>query len=104
MKKSGGCQVAPTDDSETAAPQEAPLVERIRPEGVIDLPIFMPVVRVGDLVFLSGMLGFPASFLVGEQDTSGAAYQTNLYAQALREVNGGRWTSSKSSRTRWHST
>ena len=36
-------------------------IEHIVPEGVARLPVFTPAVRVGDLVFLSGAIGTPAS-------------------------------------------
>ena len=42
------------------APKPTP-IEHIVPEGVARLPVFTPAVRVGDLVFLSGAIGTPAS-------------------------------------------
>jgi len=64
-----GCQVAPVEDepqAEVASGQTGTAtmptpIEHIVPEGVARLPVFTPAVRVGDLVFLSGAIGTPAS-------------------------------------------
>ena len=55
---------APPDNDtrqEGGAMAEPTPIEHIVPEGVARLPVFTPAVRVGDLVFLSGAIGTPAS-------------------------------------------
>ena len=56
-----GCQFTPVEEAPPAAQEAAPRIEHIVPEGVARLPVFTPAVRVGDLVFLSGAIGTPAS-------------------------------------------
>lgn len=58
---SSACQFTPVEDTSPAEAQVAPRIEHIVPEGVARLPVFTPAVRVGDLVFLSGSIGTPAS-------------------------------------------
>ena len=55
------CQFTPVEDAPPAETQVVSRIEHIVPEGVARLPVFTPAVRVGDLVFLSGAIGTPAS-------------------------------------------
>jgi len=54
----GSVQDAPAQE---ASADSRPRIEHIVPEGVARLPVFTPAVRVGDLVFLSGLIGTPPS-------------------------------------------
>lgn len=60
-------------------------IEHIVPEGVARLPVFTPAVRVGDLVFLSGIIGTPES---GELTIveGGPAAETRAIMENMRRV------------------
>ncbi len=58
---SGGDRAGDVGAATEFVPTQPVPIEHIVPEGVARLPVFIPAVRVGDLVFLSGAIGTPSS-------------------------------------------
>ena len=70
---------------EGGAMAEPTPIEHIVPEGVARLPVFTPAVRVGDLVFLSGAIGTPASGELRVVD-GGVGPETRATMENIRRV------------------